>query len=276
VEKSEGGAAAKSPEGTLRRDPADPTRLQRLRAGVWVSAKAWLVPDATPGDRTFHVTEADEQPPPGAELVEDAIALLASFQPQSKAGEAIKAARLGEAAQFLLDVICLIEPDDRWQWFVEPVLPVMRRMTGTPPDATPFGDALGELTGARLVESVVVDSDVGPVGHYHVDAPLEAAVRTAIARDRQQRMLWVAVETWKERFLDEMESPTRTTVRAGVGTAVYLARCKQVRLAFDWVEQKVLPVARRTGETAPVLFVLEGLARESGDAALVARAEALR
>lgn len=268
-----GDATGDPPEGALRRDPADRARLQRLRGGVWVSVRAWLVPDAIPGDRYFHVTWPDEEPPPGAEPVEDAIALLESFQPEAKARQALEAARLGEAPRFLLDAICLIEPDDRWRWFVEPVLPVMRRMAGAPRDATRFDALVGELTGAGFVKSVVANSNIGPVEHYQVDPPLAFVVRTAIARDRQRQMLWVAVETWKERFLAEESSPIGTTVRAGVGAAVYLARCEKLPLAFDWLEQKVLPVARQTSEPTPVLLMLEAFARESGDPALVARAE---
>jgi hypothetical protein len=73
----------------------------------------------------------------------------------------------------------------------------------------------------------------------------------------------------------EEASPTGTTVRAGIATAVYLKRCNQIPQAAAWVEQKVLPVARQTGEADPVLQVLQNLAVDCGDATLVARAQAL-
>jgi hypothetical protein len=258
------GYSRRMREGTLRRDPIDERRLQRLRGGVWMSARAWLVPAADGGGSDFHVTEGDEEPPAGAQLIEDAIALLDSLQPQSNARKTVEAARLRAAARFLLDVICLLEPEERWSWFVEPVLPVIRRVVGAPPDATPFEAALGELTGAGLVRSVVVGSDVGPVEQYHVDALLESAMRAGITFDRRHQMLSVLVDTWGSKFLDEEAAPTGTTVRAGVATAVYLRRCGQNSLAFEWLEQKVLPVARRTGESDAVLQILRNLALERG------------
>jgi len=269
-------AAANSPEGTLRRDPADERRLQRLRGGVWVSAKAWLVPDADDGIPCFHVTCGDEVAPRGAEAIEDPIALIESLQPRGKARQPLETARLGAAARFLLDVICLLEPEDRWRWFVEPTLPAIRNGVGAPPDETLFDAALNELTGAGFVKSVVVGSDIGPVEHHHVAAPVVSAVTAAIASERQYQVRWAVVGIWKARFLDEEVFPIGTTVRAGIAAAVYLKRCGQVPLAFEWVEQKVLPVARRTGEADRVLWALRSLAQDSGDAALAARAEALR
>jgi hypothetical protein len=196
-------ASANRPEGTLRRDPADRHRLQQLRGGNWVSAKAWLVPAADAGPPYFEVTSGDDEPPPGAQAIADPIGLLESVQPHVKTRQAIDAARLGEAAHFLLDVICLIEIEDRWRGFVEPALPVIRRLLGAPSDGTPFDAALGELTGAGLVKSVAADSDIGPVEHHHVDRPLESVVAAAMGPERRHRMREVVAKLWKARFLDE-------------------------------------------------------------------------
>jgi len=267
--------ASDSPEGTLRRDPDDRQRLQQLRGGVWVSARAWLVPAADAGPPFFEVTSGVAEPPPGAQAIADPIALLESLQPQHKARQAIDAARLGEAARFLLDVICLIEIEDRWRWFVEPALPVIRRLLGAHSDATPFDTTLAELTGAGLVKSVIASSDIGPVEHHQVDPHLEAAVVAAMSAEQRYQMRGAIAEIWTARFLDEEASPTPTTVRAGIARAIYLKRRDQVPEAAAWVEQKVLPVARRTGEAAPVLHVLRNLGVDCGDAGLVARAETL-
>jgi tetratricopeptide (TPR) repeat protein len=217
-------AATTCPEGTLRRDPSDRRKMQRLRGGVWLSARAWLVSGSDPGIRDFHVTSGGEEPPPGSQAVEDPIGLMEALTAGTDARRALEAARLGEPARFLLDVICLLEPEDRWRWFVEPTLPVIRSGVGLPSDTTLFDATLGELTGAGLVKSVVVGSDIGPIERHHVEAPLVSVVTAAIQPERQHRMRRVVIETWKGRFLDEEAAPTGTTVRAGIATAVYLKR----------------------------------------------------
>ena len=65
-------------------------------------------------------------------------------------------------------------------------------------------------------------------------------------------------------------------MRAGIAASVYLRRLGLFAPAFDLLESRVLGVAERTSEAAPVLIHLKLIAEESRDSDLLRRFDALR
>lgn len=180
---------------------------------------------------------------------------------------------LAPAPRLLLDLISLVAADDRWSFVVEAVWPVLWQTVHPSGGAVPdFAGALTALTEAGLVTAQRKHTpDAGPVTRYDFDDDtVRIMVRDTADSDRTRTVNELLQMAWFQRFESERRSPTPTTVRAGVGAAVYSAELGDLDLAWE-VMEATLQVAQATDQVAEMLPMLREIAMRSGDLGRVAQ-----
>ncbi|WFE27366.1 hypothetical protein O7623_29785 [Solwaraspora sp. WMMD791] len=191
---------------------------------------------------------------------------------------------LAPAPRLLLDLISLVAADDRWSFVIEAVWPVLWRTVhdaadagapGAADGAVPdFAATLAALTHAGLVTTQrqhTLTPDAGPVTSYDfVDDTVRVMVRDAADADRTRTVNELLAVAWFQRFEAERAAPTPTTVRAGVGAAVYTAELGDLDTAWQ-VMEATLQVAQVTDQVAAMLPMLREIAMRSGDRQRFAR-----
>jgi hypothetical protein len=236
---------------------------------------AWLLPDPTQDNapRVLEFLLDGHRPPAGSQRVgvgfsEALLEALARLSMEER--------KLSPGARLLLELICLLELPDRWRWLVEPSLSALWSefgLLGVPPE---LDRALRELTDQGLIAVKDGYGDGVPTQHHHVDEPVMREVVAAVDRERARRITYSVGQHWAARFLREEASPTRHTVRAGIGASVYARRLGQFAAAFELLQNRVLRVAERTGEARFVFMHLEMIAETSRDPQLVRKLEEIR
>ncbi|MFY1695123.1 tetratricopeptide repeat protein [Solwaraspora sp. WMMA2101] len=175
---------------------------------------------------------------------------------------------LAPAPRLLLDLISLVAADDRWSFVVEAVWPVLWQAVHPSSGAAvpDFAAALAALTRAGLVTTQrTITPDAGPVTRYGFpDDAVRVMVRDAAEADRTRTVNELLAVAWFQRFEAERATPTPTTVRAGVGAAVYTAELGDLDTAWQ-VMEATLQVAQVTDQVAAMLPMLREIAMRSGD-----------
>lgn len=263
-------------DNAIRPHPDGTGRVQQRRGGDWIDVQLWLcLRDGHPSVVRFFAD--DERPPQGAVLVEDAVRLMEDLAAQNRAAKAkgrpaIEAARLGSFEAFVLELLCILEQDDRRRWMLDGIVPPLWSQRGMG-DAGDVGDALNVLLTHGLITSQC--RHVDETQFFLIPAEVEMTMSSDCAPDRKNEILELLARSWAAKFFHEEQNTTWATVRAGIGASVYLIRRGHELAAFELLE-KVLSVARRTGEQAPVLTHLDRLVTASSNPKILQRWEMLK
>jgi tetratricopeptide (TPR) repeat protein len=183
---------------------------------------------------------------------------------------------LSQPARLLLELVCVVEDDDRWSSVFEDWLPHLWRARGEPGPPPPMEEVVKELTGAGMIGAATHTHGPSGARKYWVDRAVEEMVRKTTDRTRADEILKMAAAGWAALFLQEESAPGSRTVRAGVGAAVYWRRLGHAADSFAWLREDVLPVARLIGEEKHVLPHMELSAKATGNPRLMEEWELLR
>jgi hypothetical protein len=187
---------------------------------------------------------------PATEAVSQLRADLERFE-QDLATAAARTRPLDSAPRLLLELICAVHRSDRASFVVRPIFSALWRQGCPSAKETDFDTALGALAEAGLVR--VVSIEQGPADQeYVVDDRLSGAVQAQTTSPRKTAIANQLIEAWRNLFVAQALAPSKLAVRAGCAAAVYLRRAGRFDESFE-LSDRVLAVARRTGETSNVL-----------------------
>ncbi len=152
-------------------------------------------------------------------------------------------AHLPEAARGLVELLALVEDDDRVSPVVEPVWPVFweRRHSGTTPA---LDGVVAALTGAALVATEFTDPE-DPAGQveYRLHPGVAEAIRAGTEPALRVTVDELLSELWTGLYLNARQGESRgepaswLVTRAGLAAAPYLLRQRRWSLASGLIEQ---------------------------------------
>lgn len=177
-------------------------------------------------------------------------------------------ATLGRGAQVLLELIGLLEEDDRISALVSLWLPdIWHALEGPlpPPD---LDAALAELVDSRLVTVRICE---GSGRHYDLEYLVERCVRARVPDGFARDSCLSIARLWAQRFDSDWGLPNANPVRSGIAAAVYMRRGGDFKASFDVLEGRVLGVACRRREWRPVAVHMQLSADASEDREYVER-----
>ena len=190
-------------------------------------------------------------------------------------------ARSAKACGLFLALVSCTEPDDRLSYIVDGIWRALWPSMCGPDEPLDIEVVWRELQDAGLLRFTTTDHDtrtnagVVAVRRYELDAAADV-LRAALDRHVRNTLLLALARAWADFFARSAGSPNTQTMHAGFGVAVYLSQMGDFKGAFDWLEQKVLALARSRGEERWVWLHLQRIAQDSGDPALADRFARLR
>ncbi|WP_196255753.1 CHAT domain-containing protein [Micromonospora sp. WMMD558] len=155
-------------------------------------------------------------------------------------------AGLPAPARTLVELLALLEDDDRWYHVIEPVWQAFwdQWHGGTAP---PFDDALSALTDAALVAAEVTESKEpdGPV-EFRLHPGVAEAIRAGAGPELRTTVdnllaeVWASVSLEAQRLESRGEPTSRLVVRAGLAAAPYLLHQQRWSQASVLVEEAAM------------------------------------
>ncbi|GGN87129.1 hypothetical protein GCM10010112_69410 [Actinoplanes lobatus] len=174
---------------------------------------------------------------------------------------------LTPASRLLLDLLALVHVADSYSYVVSGVWAPLWESAFPGRPLPSFAHTAAALTGAGLIEAVTEHTpDVGPVVRYSfADPALRPPARDAIGAERRDLVNELMATAWAQVFFTTRHAPNPTTVRAGLGMAIYSLERHDDDTAWSAVEE-TLPIAERLGDNREVLGLMREVAMRTGSA----------
>jgi tetratricopeptide (TPR) repeat protein len=175
---------------------------------------------------------------------------------------------LSPSARVLLEVIGMLEAEDRRRLLVQPWFLDRWRTRSDGSVTASFDEALAELVARGVVRDRICE---GGDHHYDIDYLIERHVRAHMS-DADDFCLSRA-HLFAQRFQADLDLPGANPVRSGIAAAVYARRAGKYQNSLDVLEHCVLGVACRSGEARYVLMHMQLSAEASEKRELIERVD---